>query len=397
MSPPPSRAVFAALAVFSLASLADGVLMPFFAVWAEHVAGVPAALTGVLLACYAGGELVATPFLGGIADRAGRRPVLLASTAGVGAGFLLLAAAPNGWVAAPALLLVGVFESVLHPTASAVLADCAGPGGYRPLFARARAGSALGQVAGPLAGAALAQHSLALVFAGAGAALLLAFLLVVVLLPETRTGRTGATDDEDDDDLTALGAMFRDRALAGLLLPVAGTMIASSWIESVLPLFAVDHGLLDPAGVGVLFGCAAALAAALQLPVSKWSDAWGVGPAVLASGVALTGAFAAMLALPGLAGPVAAVVLEAAASVFAGPVVPSLVAERAPVHARATYLAALSSVNDVRDAAGPAVGTLLYAAGSVLPWAAGLPLAGFAALHLARAARQGSARPGQTS
>ena len=51
--------------------------MPFFALWAYKVAGIPIEFIGLLLACCAGGELLATPFVGGIADRVGRRPVLL--------------------------------------------------------------------------------------------------------------------------------------------------------------------------------------------------------------------------------------------------------------------------------------------------------------------------------
>ena len=105
--------------------------MPFFALWARDRAGVPAGCIGLLLGCYAGGELLATPLVGGIADRLGRRPVLLASTAGIGAGFLLLCRARGALPAGLALLLVGVFESVLHPTAAAVVADVAPPGSLR--------------------------------------------------------------------------------------------------------------------------------------------------------------------------------------------------------------------------------------------------------------------------
>ena len=70
-----------------------------------------------------GGELLATPFLGGIADRVGRRPTLLASTLGVGLGFGLLYLTRGAWASAAALLLIGVFENVLHPTAFTVIAD----------------------------------------------------------------------------------------------------------------------------------------------------------------------------------------------------------------------------------------------------------------------------------
>ncbi len=67
------------LFLFFVAGLADGVLMPFFALWAQQNAGIPTEYIGLLLGCYAGGELLATPFVGGIADRVGRRPVLLVS------------------------------------------------------------------------------------------------------------------------------------------------------------------------------------------------------------------------------------------------------------------------------------------------------------------------------
>ena len=79
-----------ALFLFFTAGFADGVLVPFFALWAQREGGVATAHIGLLLGCYAGGELLATPLVGGIADRVGRRPVLLVSTLGVGLGFGLL-------------------------------------------------------------------------------------------------------------------------------------------------------------------------------------------------------------------------------------------------------------------------------------------------------------------
>src|SRR5665213_241624 len=105
--PTPARVSYL---LYFVSALADGALTPFFALWAVKVAHVEIAWIGVLLGCYAGGELLATPFIGGLADRIGRRPVLLISTAGVGLGFLLLLIARGPFAAAACLIVIGVFE-----------------------------------------------------------------------------------------------------------------------------------------------------------------------------------------------------------------------------------------------------------------------------------------------
>ena len=60
------RAAQVGMSLFFAAAVADGILMPFFALWAHKVAGIPIEYIGLLLGCYAGGELLATPFVGGI-------------------------------------------------------------------------------------------------------------------------------------------------------------------------------------------------------------------------------------------------------------------------------------------------------------------------------------------
>ena len=122
------------LFLFFAAGLADGVLVPFFALWAQKDAGIPTEYIGLLFGCYAGGELLATPFVGGIADRVGRRPVLLVSTLGVGLGFLLLYLSHGAFAAAGSLIVIGLFESVLHPTAATVIADTVPAGNAARLF-----------------------------------------------------------------------------------------------------------------------------------------------------------------------------------------------------------------------------------------------------------------------
>ncbi len=80
--------------------------------------------------------------------------------------------------------------------------------------------------------------------------------------------------------------------------------------------------------------------------------------------------------------------LLAFADMLSGPLSQTVVAELAPSRAKASYMAAFSSVGDLKDTVGPAIGTYLYAVMSALPWGAGAIASLFAALVLATRIRR---------
>jgi MFS transporter, DHA1 family, tetracycline resistance protein len=375
--------------LFFAAAVADGILMPFFALWAHKDAGIPIEFIGLLLGCYAGGELLATPFVGGIADRVGRRPVLLASTFGVGLGFLLLYLVHGAIAVAIALIIIGVFESVLHPTAATVITDVVAGETRRAHFALTRVMSNAGSMVGPALGAILALKSLGLVFLGAAVTILIGAVGVAAFLRETRpvAGANGE-DDEEDESLFALTAAFRDSRLAGLLAPVALMEIAASWIQSVMPLYADAGGTLDASGIGWLFTYAGALGVVLQMPVTQASERMSAVAIVLWSGAIQAAAFGCLVVSPALPSLIATVTLLALSEMLSGPLVRTIIAELAPRAAQATYQATFGVVHDLKDAAGPAIGTWLFALAAGLPWASGVVISIAAALGLAVAARR---------
>jgi MFS family permease len=371
-TPVPTRV---ACFVFFAVSVADAVLIPFFAIWAYKAAHIPVPWIGVLLGCYAGGELLATPLLGGIADRIGRRPVLLMSTAGVGVGFLLMMFADGALEAAACLIVIGIFECPLHPTAATVVGDVTPPERRTQSYALLRLTANTGSMIGPALGALCALMSLRFVFVGAGLSLLLATLCVALFLPETKPARPAAADGDADDEegLTALTAIFRDGRLAALLLPLAVIGIASSWIESVSPLYASTRGLLSETGIGLLFTYYGALGVLAQIPLSRWSQRYAAFVVILIVTAMQAVAFLFLLPPPTVALMVAAVTALALARDLLGPLTHTLAVEMAPLHARATYQAAFSVASDLRDTAGPAFGTWLFAAAPVLPWLIAVP------------------------
>jgi MFS transporter, DHA1 family, tetracycline resistance protein len=384
-APGPARV---GMILFFAAAVADGILMPFFALWAHKVAGIPIEFIGLLLGCYAGGELLATPFVGGIADRVGRRPVLLVSTCGVGCGFVLLYMVRGAFAVAASLIVIGAFESVLHPTASTVIADVVPAKTRREHFAARSVMSNAGSMAGPTLGALLALHSLGLVFLGAGATLLLGGLVVAACLAETRPTDASPDHDDADDSLLALTAVFRDPRLAGLIVPIALLEIAASWIAAITPLYANVSGGLTAFGIGLLFAYAGALGVVLQMPITQATERMRGSRIVLWSGAAQAVAFGCLFVSPTLPSLVAAVTLLALAAMLSGPLLQTIVSELAPRSAQATYQAALGVVHDLKDAAGPAVGTWLFALAAALPWGIGMLLSVAASFGLVAAARR---------
>jgi DHA1 family tetracycline resistance protein-like MFS transporter len=382
------RAAQVGMFLFFAAAVADGILMPFFALWAHKVADIPIEFIGLLLGCYAGGELLATPFVGGIADRVGRRPVLLISTCGVGCGFVLLYMVHGAFAVAAALIIIGVFESVLHPTASTVIADVVPAEARREHFAARRVMSNAGSMAGPALGAILALHSLGLVFLGAGITILVGALAVALFLAETRPHDAAPGEEDDEESLLVLTAVFRDSRLAGLIVPIALLEIAASWIASITPLYADAGGTLTASGIGILFAYAGALGVVLQMPITQATERMSGFSIVLWSGGVQAVAFACLLVSPALPSLVAAVTLLALAQMLSGPLVQTIITELAPRTGQATYQAAFGVVNDLKDAAGPAIGTWLFALSSGLPWGSGIIVSIAASLGLAAAARR---------
>jgi MFS family permease len=371
-----------ALLLFLLVGFADGAMLPFFALWAQGEAGIPVAWIGVLFGCYAGGEILATPFIGGIADRKGRRPVLLCSTLGVGLGFALLYVSHGVFQAACVLLFIGVSESVLHPTIATVIADTIPGEKTRSYFSLARVMSNIGRAAGPAVGAVLVLHSLGTVFLGSAAALFACACLVAMTLPETQRADS-VTDDDDEEGLSSLLPAFRDRRLAGLLAWVVLLEMSSSWIEAVLPLYAHGAHTLTPSGVGSLFTYGALLVVVFQFPLTRMTRNASESTLIVASGVVLMGAFVALMLSSSVTTLIIAMTGFAFADMLFGPLIPAAVNAMAQDGNRATYMAAVSVANDIKDTLGPATGTALFAVGVHVPWVGGMAVAALAAWGLA--------------
>ena len=106
---------------------------------------------GWLLFAYAFMQFICAPILGGLSDRYGRRPVLLASLFGFGVDYIFLALAPTlAWLFV-GRLIAGIMGASFT-TASAYIADISTPQTRAQNFGIMGAAFGLGFIIGPMLG-----------------------------------------------------------------------------------------------------------------------------------------------------------------------------------------------------------------------------------------------------
>ena len=185
-----------------------GIVIPVLPLYAKQF-GASETMNGWLVGIYSAMQFLASPLLGKISDRVGRRPVLLVSLVGTSIGFLIMGAAPGlagligggtlAWLFA-ARIIDGISGGNIS-TAQAYIADITTPEERTKTMGLIGAAFGLGFVFGPAIGGLLGHYSMAAPFYFAGALAALNAALVYARLPESLSPEH-RTSPEDTAPLT---------------------------------------------------------------------------------------------------------------------------------------------------------------------------------------------------
>jgi predicted MFS family arabinose efflux permease len=140
--------------------------------------------TSFLFAIFSIAQFFATPIIGKLSDRFGRRPLLIISLAGTVIGNLLAGTAPNAFVLFFARFLDGVTGGNIS-VAQAVISDVTTPANRAKGFGIFGASLGLGFVMGPVLSLVAQQRSLGTAFLVSSAVAAIALILTIFFLPET--------------------------------------------------------------------------------------------------------------------------------------------------------------------------------------------------------------------
>jgi MFS transporter, DHA1 family, tetracycline resistance protein len=185
----PSRAAFAFIFItVALDMLALGIIVPVLPKLVVAFEGGDVAhaarIVGVFGFAWSAMQFLASPIVGAMSDRYGRRPVVLLSNFGLGLDYLVMAVAPSvSWLFVGRI--VSGITSSSYSTASAYIADVTPPDQRAAKFGLLGAAFGLGFIIGPAVGGVLGDISLRLPFWVAGGLSLVNAAYGYFILPES--------------------------------------------------------------------------------------------------------------------------------------------------------------------------------------------------------------------
>ena len=139
---------------------------------------------GLLFAVFSICQFIATPIIGRLSDKYGRRPMLLVSIIGTAVSFFMMAFAPSALFLFIARALDGLTAGNV-PVIFAVISDSTKPEERARAFGIISSAFSFGFIFGPAIAAFTVKYGFAVPFVIAGIITLIATLLTAVYLPET--------------------------------------------------------------------------------------------------------------------------------------------------------------------------------------------------------------------
>jgi DHA1 family tetracycline resistance protein-like MFS transporter len=237
--------------------LGIGIMLPVVPILVRELnggeIGSAATIYGLLIALYSLMQFLFGPAIGALADRFGRRPILLLCMLGLSVDYLLLALAPNLWIVVVARIVGGVFGASVT-TASAYIADITPPEHRAQNFGLIGVAFGVGFVIGPLFGGILGEYGARVPVDAAGAVTFVAFLFAWFLLPESldREHRRRFRLSEANP-VGAFLVVARYPAVAALMAIFVLAQFAERMLEANWVLFTAYRFEWGAAAVGVSF------------------------------------------------------------------------------------------------------------------------------------------------
>jgi len=334
-----------------------GIVFPVFARRLTEIgAGVEA--LGLMSVAFAVGQLVAAPPAGALADRIGRRPLILLALVSVILGNIAYLFADSVTTFVATRFMVGVLSAGLLPAAMAIVGDIV------PADERARwtgtlmGGYGVGFIFGPTLGGVLYDSSgFAMPFLVSAAMGVIGVVLALLWLPETRPAQP-ATHPKMRAASPAISGI---RSLARLPLATLGTLLVIdflsvflfAFVEPQLAFYLYDSLGFTTTSFGLIVGAYGLALVIGQATLGRAADRFGRRLPIAAGLLLLTSFYGGLVILTQLPPLILATLVAGVGGALVGPSLSAAYLDITPEAHRSKVMGLKGSASALGGVAGP--------------------------------------------
>ena len=345
-------------------------LYPFFALYLTKKFDIGMSTVGIIFAVFSVTGMVGSALGGAIADRMGRKTVIIASLILSSLSALGMGFAPTISIFILTVVVVGTLSSIGHPAHEAVVADLLPPDKRAEGYGIIRVVFNIAVIiAPPIAGLLVTRSYLTLFIVDAVISLISA-VIVFFFLPETKPqAHAHAKPETMKQTFAGYGRVFKDVPfLAFIGVTVMMTLVYMN-MNSTLGVFLRDQHGLPEVNYGALLSINAIIVVALQFWVTRRLEKFkpmlmmAAGSLLYAIGFAMYG-FVSTFAFF-----IIAMVVITIGEMVVSPFQQSVVANFAPEHMRGRYMAVSGLSWSISFTVGPYfAGLIMESANPNLLW-----------------------------
>jgi MFS family permease len=333
-------------------------IWPFLVLYISEQLDLPMVSVTSLLTINSVMGLIASFIAGPIADRTGRKGVMVTSLIVSGLGFVGMIWADSYAEFALLMIVRGAFNPLYQVGSNAMLADLLPPKQRDGGYALMRMGSNLGIAMGPALGGFIASRSYSITFALAAAGMVTYGLLVLFFARETRP-EENQEPEERKEPLGGYLQVLTDKPFMWVIVSLTLIMVSATILWTLLAVHAKQEYGISESQFGWIPTTNAAMVVALQMTVTnrtkKRSPLWMMTLGALLYGLGVGSVFLGR----GFWAFWGSMVTVTLGELIVVPTAATYAANLAPADKRGRYMSLHSLTWTVAGMIGPVVGGVL--------------------------------------
>ncbi len=341
--------------------LGGALLFPFFSLYVTQKFGVGMVEVGVIFAIFSVTGLLSSMLGGALADRIGRKGILLFGLVMSAASALLMGLANDFVLFITVTAVVGLLADVGWPAQQAMVADLLPEEKRAQGYGIIRVVYNLAVVIGPMLGGLLAAYSFTLLFIIDAIASTITAAIIFVALKETKKpAEEGELQESMAQTFLGYAHVLRDSAFVWFLLASMLSVIVYMQMNTSLAVYLRDLHGVSAQGFGYILSLNASMVVLFQFPITRAIRKFNpmtmivLGTLLYAIGFSMYG-FVSVYALF-----LAAMVVITIGEMLVSPTSQAIVSTLAPEDMRGRYMATYGFSWVIPSAIGPLLAGLVF-------------------------------------